>query len=264
MSEPGPANWTLAPLLLAAGGWLSAAALRRLAARRPEAPPPPPFPRLTGYDVLTSLVLILLFPLALARFYPGDLLELGFLPLLALNLAMLLLVCAFLRWRAGPGGPWRSSAAHLPWAAAAYLCALPALIAVLYLNTLLVALFTGAGPAQTVRDALVMADGAQLWLALPLAVAAQPAAEELLFRGYLQRFLAAHPGYGPGRALFLSAALFAVVHEPAVALPIFACGLLFGWIYRRTASLPAAMLVHALHNGLATLVLLQSDPPASA
>lgn len=72
--------------------------------------------------------------------------------------------------------------------------------------------------------------------------------EEALFRGGIQVLLTDH--LGPGPAIALSSAIFALVHmaKPQVAALIFVIGAAFGSIYWYTGSLVAVMLGHALYD----------------
>ena len=85
------------------------------------------------------------------------------------------------------------------------------------------------------------------WL-LFLVTVAGPVAEEFFFRGLLYGWLRTR--LGVARGLLLSSFLFAGIHgDPVVFLPIFALGLLFGWVYEQTGSLAAPIAIHVAHNG---------------
>ena len=93
-----------------------------------------------------------------------------------------------------------------------------------------------------------------------------PLTEEILFRWFIFGGLIRR--WGATGALFLSAAVFALFHDPAililpfnpglyaslgapgVLIPIFAIALLFGWLYRATGSLWSCVTAHAVQNGL--------------
>ncbi len=80
-----------------------------------------------------------------------------------------------------------------------------------------------------------------------------PAAEELLFRGLLQKSLAHR--LPVAAAIGVSSAVFAAMHMDAYAFPaLFAMGAAFGYIYYRTGSLRVNILLHMINNG-AALVL---------
>jgi membrane protease YdiL (CAAX protease family) len=92
------------------------------------------------------------------------------------------------------------------------------------------------------------ADPTLRWWFLPLAVIAAPIFEEFIFRGLifggLRRFV------GPIVAALASAAIFAIVHPPMSALPVFIAGLVTALVYERTRMLLAPMLVHAFYNAV--------------
>jgi hypothetical protein len=77
--------------------------------------------------------------------------------------------------------------------------------------------------------------------------------EELLFRGYAQRQF--ERASGPAGGILLSGVLFGLYHlRPSQLLPLAALGLYLAYLTWRTGSLWPAVLVHALHNGLAVLM----------
>ena len=84
------------------------------------------------------------------------------------------------------------------------------------------------------------------WLLL-LAAWVGPVAEEIFFRGLFYGWL--RNRIGIRRALLFTAFLFACLHtDLASFVPIFALGLLFGWVYEKTGSLAAPVAIHILHN----------------
>jgi membrane protease YdiL (CAAX protease family) len=112
---------------------------------------------------------------------------------------------------------------------------------------------------------LLYADDAASWVRVVLAVAVViPVGEELFFRGLLLRGFLLR--YGPGPALVLTAALFALVHlNPWGLVSIFLVGILLGWLVLRTGSLWPACLAHGLYNFAAVVSLNTSlDAPPSA
>ena len=73
-----------------------------------------------------------------------------------------------------------------------------------------------------------------------------PAAEELVFRGAVQRL--ARP-LGRKNAVLLQAVLFALQHgSPAAAAWALVCGLGLGWLADRTGRVWPGMLLHTLNN----------------
>jgi len=87
---------------------------------------------------------------------------------------------------------------------------------------------------------------------LLIAVGLGPIVEELLFRAFLFRAWAER--YGWLIALLLTAALFGLLH--ANFLSAFIASILFTCVYRRTASIRAAIVVHAATNLLCYYPLL--------
>jgi len=78
-----------------------------------------------------------------------------------------------------------------------------------------------------------------------------PLFEEWLCRGIVLRGLLGN-GMKPVWAIIVSALFFAVIHlNPWQALPAFALGALFGYVYYKTGSLKLTMLMHFTNNTLA-------------
>ncbi len=93
------------------------------------------------------------------------------------------------------------------------------------------------------------------FLAVALTV---PLAEELLFRGMLQRLAARR--WGDTAGVLLGALLFAILHlEPWYLLGLFGVGLLLGWVWAITRSLTACAVAHGLHNAAALTMMLQQE-----
>lgn len=110
-------------------------------------------------------------------------------------------------------------------------------------------------PPDNTSESLDMADGSLL-IAFPIVAIIAPFAEEVFFRGFLltglRKRLNAH------LALIVSAAIFAVFHfDPGLYIPIFALGLVLGWVYLRTGSIWPSIFVHTAHNSLALYVTWQ-------
>lgn len=78
-------------------------------------------------------------------------------------------------------------------------------------------------------------------------LALAPVAEEIFFRGILQRDLTLR--YGAMRGILAGAAVFAVVHlYPAMVINAFVLGLVLGFLYYRTRSLWVTVFLHFLNN----------------
>lgn len=90
------------------------------------------------------------------------------------------------------------------------------------------------------------------------AVVAAPLAEELIFRGLVQR-LAART-WGPWPAVVLSALVFGLVHgEPWYLFGLCAVGLVLGFLYQTTGSLLVCWAAHAIHNGVSLVMMYQGE-----
>ncbi len=113
-----------------------------------------------------------------------------------------------------------------------------------------------------------------LTLLIVVAVVLAPICEEIAFRGFVQTAILNLWGPNPGvlqhwMAIIITSIVFAVPHMPSVAwqaLPgLVVVGLVLGWLYERTGSLLAPILVHMAFNGLmvlATIWLTSSAPVA--
>ncbi|AYA36690.1 CPBP family intramembrane metalloprotease [Hymenobacter oligotrophus] len=79
-----------------------------------------------------------------------------------------------------------------------------------------------------------------------------PVFEEWLFRGVLLPGLMKN--YGPTKAILQTSLLFGIIHfNPAQSLAAALFGVFLGWLYYRTGSLRACILVHAVNNFIAWL-----------
>ncbi|MCF6159202.1 MAG: CPBP family intramembrane metalloprotease [wastewater metagenome] len=82
-----------------------------------------------------------------------------------------------------------------------------------------------------------------------------PVMEEILFRGFLLPAL--KNTFGSRYAIVISAFLFAGIHMDMFAiLQIFILGLLLGYVYEKTQTLAAPIIIHVLHNSLTLMFLL--------
>jgi membrane protease YdiL (CAAX protease family) len=93
-----------------------------------------------------------------------------------------------------------------------------------------------------------------VWLSIGLIT---PVCEEIAFRGLLfgglRRFMP------PVTAMVVSSAVFGLLHEPSVAIPVAALGVLLAWSYERSGSLVVPCVIHALHNTV-TLAIVMAIP----
>ncbi len=95
------------------------------------------------------------------------------------------------------------------------------------------------------------------WSVLMLAILA-PVMEEVLFRGILLESV--REKYSNGRAIVVSALMFGVIHViPQQVVNAFVIGLILGFIYVRTDSLWPVIIIHALNNAMAYVIMQWSD-----
>lgn len=90
-----------------------------------------------------------------------------------------------------------------------------------------------------------------------MVVVAAPVLEEILFRGIiLDGYL---KNYNPINSILISALLFGLIHgNLAQGIGAFALGALFGWIYWKTKSISACIILHAINNLLAYVSVIYS------
>ena len=94
----------------------------------------------------------------------------------------------------------------------------------------------------------------ELVLAAIVAVGVGPFLEELLFRGFLQSFMA--QVVGERWALVCASALFARLHGMPGLPALFLLSLFLGWLQLRTRCLWVPYLAHAFHNGASLAISL--------
>ena len=111
-----------------------------------------------------------------------------------------------------------------------------------------------AGSAASIGDIFGLntttdlSDFISLVIALILFAIAVPIVEELLFRGLILDGLS--ETYGSWTAIFISSAIFAILHiSPLSIINAFWGGMIYGYLRIRTNSLWPGILLHALWNG---------------
>jgi membrane protease YdiL (CAAX protease family) len=103
-------------------------------------------------------------------------------------------------------------------------------------------------------DRLNEAIGSGFW-AIMLSVVAAPVLEEIFFRGLvLEQTLRR---WAPWQAVGITALLFGVVHLPILpqAVNAVVMGVIMGYIYVRTRSLASVIVIHAINNAIAYLIM---------
>lgn len=108
--------------------------------------------------------------------------------------------------------------------------------------------------AQQVEEMLLGADAGTIVLALFSLCIAPGVCEELFFRGVVDRALQQEMPQRPWLSLWLSSAIFSLLHFSAVGfLSRMALGGLLAYTYRKTNRIYMPMLLHALNNLIALL-----------
>jgi membrane protease YdiL (CAAX protease family) len=149
-------------------------------------------------------------------------------------------------------GFWRQLGASL-MGYAAYVPFLAALLMV----TLLIAPALPAEQTHPIGERVMEAQDALSWLALFVQAALlAPIIEEFVFRGVLFKVFWQRTGR-VWLSAFVSGYLFAVIHPQFLGgiLPITVLGAILALVYAHTRSLLPCIVIHALNNGLITLLL---------
>jgi membrane protease YdiL (CAAX protease family) len=149
-------------------------------------------------------------------------------------------------------GFWRQLGAAL-MGYAAYVPFLAALLMV----TLLIAPALPAEQTNPVGERATQAQDALSWLALFVQAALlAPIIEEFVFRGVLFQVFWQRTGR-VWLSAFVSGYLFAVIHPQFLGgiLPITVLGTILALVYAHTRSLLPCIVIHAINNGLITLLL---------
>ena len=98
----------------------------------------------------------------------------------------------------------------------------------------------------------------EIFLAVLAVVFMAPLAEEIIFRGLLQRVFALK--FGPWAAVLLAALVFAAVHlEPWFIFGLVGVGIMLGFIFATTGSVTACWVAHALHNAISLWFMMSAQ-----
>ena len=117
------------------------------------------------------------------------------------------------------------------------------------------AIFHSALPAQSTIALILKTEKASAWLAYLCIALLMPAAEEILFRGYLFEALEKYLSSSMA-VILITAFFFSMVHFQAdYLIPLFGFGLVLGWVRSETKSIWLTFLLHALNNGVSLVVL---------
>ena len=146
----------------------------------------------------------------------------------------------------------------LLWGLGGYFAALPLVIVISLINQ---QIWQGQGGSNPILPiALEGKDSVSLTIFFLTAAVAAPIFEEILFRGFLLPSLTRYlPVWG---AIGVSALIFAIAHlSLSEVLPLATLGVVLGFVYARSRSLLASMLLHSLWNSgtLLSLFVLGSS-----
>ena len=94
------------------------------------------------------------------------------------------------------------------------------------------------------------------WLGILCISVLGPILEELLFRGAITKELLRR--YSPANAILFSGLIFGIFHlNPAQIISACLIGFLLAWLYYKTRSLMACILIHIMNNGLSVYLSLK-------
>jgi membrane protease YdiL (CAAX protease family) len=95
----------------------------------------------------------------------------------------------------------------------------------------------------------------QIILAAFTVVLVAPLAEEIIFRGLLQKVTATL--WGPVPAILISALVFGIVHgEPWFLFGLIGVGIMLAFVFAATGSVTACWVAHGVHNAISLGVML--------
>lgn len=107
---------------------------------------------------------------------------------------------------------------------------------------------------ESIQKALESVTGGNFWFNLLSVAVLAPVLEEWLCRGLVLRGLLTN-GTKPVLAIIVSALFFAIIHGNLwQAVPAFALGSLFGYVYYKTGSLKLTVLMHFTNNFISLVV----------
>jgi len=97
-------------------------------------------------------------------------------------------------------------------------------------------------------------------LMIVFAAGLTPIFEELVFRGLLQTYFRESLGYKPWVGIFITSAIFSVLH-PLMHLPaIFILSVAMGYVYEKSGSLWRPMFIHCIFNSSQIAMALLFQP----
>lgn len=176
--------------------------------------------------------------------------------IIAAGVMLLTLLWAYLRKGSRADQLGLMTFGSMPWLKVLTL-AVPLLIGVYLFNYIYATyVIPGIDMQKEITDLIKNIPRTPLNIALGFSAIAilAPLVEELLFRGLLQRALGHKmPAYA---AIGVASFVFALIHlQPYAIPPLMVLGAAFGYIYHKTGSLRINILLHAVNNAVALLML---------
>jgi len=131
-----------------------------------------------------------------------------------------------------------------------YIFMLPLLFTVLAVSVWLLNIIGYTPPPQPVFEVFMKESRSRVLLFLTIFVSVfGPIIEEMFFRGFM--YSAIKKRFGVLIGMILSASIFSVLHTNIVGfLPIMVLGMFLAYLYEKTGSLVAPMVVHIIHNSV--------------
>ena len=101
-----------------------------------------------------------------------------------------------------------------------------------------------------------------IFLFLAVVIVA-PIGEEMVFRGFLQKFLEEY-WRDVTRAVLISSLIFAMIHfNPYWTIQIYLLGIILGFLSWKTKSIIPSIILHSLNNGIAFILTIFNDSSLS-
>lgn len=138
-----------------------------------------------------------------------------------------------------------------------YIALVPVLLGIMIAIFYVVKLIGYEPPVQPIVEVFMKEkETSILWMSALFAAIFGPIAEEIFFRGFM--YPAVKKKFGIFWAMAGTSAIFAFLHAHIVGfLPIMFLGLLLAYLYEKTGSLVAPIVVHVTHNvGMVFLVFM--------
>lgn len=176
---------------------------------------------------------------------------------IALNLTMeLAAICVLFRFLSPSKLGIKKSGFDPGFVFTAYTIGILLIIPASLFNTFLLKIFALPPETNPAFGVLMTVKNPLLYMLIFLQVLIlAPLSEELLFRGFLFKWLRSKMSF-TAAAIVLSL-IFAFMHQASAdLLPLFVLSLLLCFVYERTGNLWNSILIHGIHNSLGSLIII--------